>query len=173
MSGQHNRRRGNWPYDAIGNGGSFVASVQPDETQFSTLRNEMVNGMLPFDCVLKLLQTKNSPPQVRQNVYQKYLTAVNIPVLLLPTNSKRLGFVVMNPTASQMFMSYDYPTNMQFGGAGVPLGIPIAANGYFIESNGLASVNDIYVWSLDTNLSYPAPFGGYEAVVTITPDNVI
>jgi hypothetical protein len=167
------RKAPNYPYDALGAGGSNVESVQPDETQFSILRQQFVGGMLPFECVIKLLQAKNSPPQVRQSVYQEYLTAVRKSVLLIPTNTKRLGFIIANPAASTIFFSYDVPFNVELVGVSVPSGIPIPAGGFFIESNGLASVNDIYVFSNDAALNYPAPIIGYEAVVTITPDNVV
>jgi hypothetical protein len=166
--------RANFPYDALGFGGSNLRSHQPDEAQFETLRKRMINGMLPFNCVIELLQAKNSPPQVRQNVYSVDLIHVNEPQLLIPTNQKRMGFVVTNVSTKQIFFSYDFPKEVMVSGTATLVGIPIGSLNYFLESNGLASVNDIYVWCSDsTGGDYPIAVGGWEAVVTISPENVV
>ncbi len=162
--------RANFPYDDLGFGGSNLQSSQMDETQFSLLRQAMLNGMEPMDCIIKLLQAKNSPPQVRQNIYHAHLTAANQPVLLIPTNNKRLGFVVSNDTGANIRFSYDWP--YQFA-SGAFKGIPIITETYFLESNGLASVNDIYVWAEAAEEFTAETIIGYEAVVTISPDNAI
>lgn len=165
--------RANFPYDALGFGGSNTVSRQPDEQQFRLLRDALINGMEPFDCIIKLLQTKNSPPQVRQNQYNCELTAVSKPVLLIPTNTKRMGFVITNLSGSEIWFSYDYPASMQVAGAATLIGLPIPTGAYFLESNGLASINDIYVWTNDAEADFNIGVGGFEAVVTITPQNAI
>jgi hypothetical protein len=162
-------RRANFPYDALGWGGSNLQSQQPDEKQFQMLRAAMRN-MVPFECIIELMQAKNSPPQVRQNIYHANLTAANQPVLLIPTNNKRLGFVVSNDTAANIRFSYDWPYQ---SAAGVFKGIPILTETYYLESNGLASVNDIYVWAEAAEEFEAEVIIGFEAVVTITPDNAI
>lgn len=171
MNNRFRRPRANFPYDAMERGGSNIASVQPDETQFAKLRQHMQNGMLPFECVIELMQAKNSPPQVRQKVYTCVVSAATGPVLLIPTNSKRLGFIVSigQDNSSTLLFSYDYP--IKGTSHGHFLGIPIVG-GYFIESNGLASVNDVYVFTSDTDPEDTFDLVGYEAVVTITPDNI-
>lgn len=173
MNRQTGRRHARWPYEAFPQGGSNTESVQPDETQFDYLRSQMVNGMLPYECVIKLMQAKNSPPQVRQSSYTCILTAANTPVLLIPTNNKRLGFVIANVAEKSIAFSYDAPKTVTIGAGNISAGIPIPTLGFFIESNGLASVNDIYVFSNDATMTYPTTVLGFEAVVTITPDNVV
>lgn len=164
--------RANFPYDALGFGGSNIRAPQPDEAQFRLLRQQMFRGMEPFECIMKLLQTKNSPPQVRQNQYNCELTAAATPVLLIPTNNKRMGFVVTNLSGSEIWFSYDYPAKLQVAGAATFLGLPIPSGAYFLESNGLASVNDIWVWTNDGDADFNIGVGGFEAVVTISPENV-
>jgi hypothetical protein len=159
--------RANFPYDALGFGGSNLGSEQPDEKQFQMLRRAIRN-MVPLECVIELMQAKNSPPQVRQNIYHAHLTAANQPVLLIPTNNKRMGFVVSNDTANDIRFSYDWPYQ---SASGVFKGIPILAETPFLEANGLASVNDIYVWAVASEEFEAETIIGYEAVVTITPEN--
>lgn len=164
----HNNRRnqGNENNDPQPGMRNFVNN-QPDESSLSHLRGEMRGRMRSFDQVVKEVDARNIPPQLRQTPYlSPVMTVDNQPYLLIPSNPNRMSFLVSAPfnNGGIYFFSYGYPVKSGANYVGVP--IANAASGFFQEGNGTVSIDDIYVF-FNGNAGSNAAFIGYEGVLAV------
>lgn len=146
------------------------ASIQPDMSQGEYLRRDFENNDIPFEDVIRLLDAKNLPPQIRQTPYSTMFTASNQTVLLIPSNPNRMSFTVAiidtNSIPSQDLVMFSYgPPVPGFQVNNIGFGVPIAVNSSFSEGNGTVSIDDIYV--IVGNLTHNLLVVGYEGLLAI------
>jgi hypothetical protein len=150
---------------AFANQPAFDPIRQPDEIQLAELRHAIANNSVPLAEVIRLLQSRNAPAQLR-NTPRTYTDVAGFtPSILIEANPNRLGWVLANCNqAANLYFSYGYPIVSTLALLGIQyLGIQIAPAGIYQESNGTISMDDIYVWS-DTAGGTAL---GYEGVLAI------
>jgi hypothetical protein len=135
---------------------------QPDMGAKAALRESMQGNMVPFQEVEKSLFDRNSPAQTRQTPYCVKFVAKNQPFLLIPANPDRQSFLIsVGSDLSDVLWSYDYPIS----GGGTLLGC-VLSGAPFQETNGLVSINDIYIWT--TSDGDVGKFAlGYEGILAV------
>jgi hypothetical protein len=152
----------------------FDPAGQTDEMILAQLLQDIRHrGIRDIGQYLDFISAENLPPQLAQVTFRASITAANTPVKLMPKSARRMGIYVINFTAAgQILFSFDYPTNFGNNAGGqIPVlgGVPIAASNYFEESNGTASINDIWVFTNDpaSALTYPIPVLGYQGGLSL------
>jgi len=171
-SGPRRRRmnlKGTFPYDAYQRGGSNIQSEQPDQGNYSALRDKMRGNMENFDEIIKLLENRNIPPQLRQVPYVVTLaSATTPPQILIPENKNRMSFLVAYVDKALVSPSLCLIT---YGPPPLPnVGLPLLASTPFGESNGTISIDDIVITpynSASNLISYPATVIGFEGTLAI------
>lgn len=137
------------------------SSVQPDETQLGLQRRGAASGHVGFNDVLRYLNAKNVPPQLRQTPYIAKLDAIGQPKLLIPANPNRMSFIVSYNGSDQIVFSYNFPVGIVNG-----LGITVVTGSFFQEGNGTVSIDDIYVYT-NNMADLDTPILGYEGVLAV------
>lgn len=140
------------------------ASSPPDMQQTRLLRQAAADHMIPLSEVLRILNAKNLPPQVRQTPY--FVTFANANAqLCIPGNPQRMGFVFgfvssgVNQATDFVTLSYGPPPNNASG-------IPIPHLGTYQEGNGTVSIDDLWINAFGVT-TFPFTIACYEAVLAI------
>lgn len=147
------------------------ANDQPDMMDKSAFVERMRGKMVPFDDVIRYLDNKNVPPQLREVSYVQYNIGNNDVRLILPANPNRMGFILAQPqtanTATLLAsMSYGFPNKDNNGNF---IGIPFAngGTGTFQEGNGTVSIDDIYVFCNGLDAEVTISILAYEGVLAV------
>ena len=139
-----------------------------DERAAGTRRAQLDTNYAPLDEVIARQRANNSPVQIKQVSFLKFITTVGPAgaVRLIPMNRNRLAIVVSNFTgANLMLFSFGQPVTVGNAlGAGIPL------TPCYQETNGATSIDDVWVFINDpTALEMgPVPVLGYEGNLAIT-----
>lgn len=140
-------------------------SFQPDIASENVVSRGSQQRQVSFTDVIKYLDSRNVPPQLRQTPYVVKIAALNTPYLLIPANPNRMSFNVIGSgaDASFAFVSYNYPLKSS---AGNYMGFPVSNSQNFSEGNGTVSIDDIYITAIDEGLA-GSSFLAYEGVLAI------
>lgn len=139
---------------------------QPDQGSINFERTQMRGGMLPFDEVLKILNARNIPPQVRQTPYYVTFTSTTDIKLVIPANPQRMGFIFgfVSPALTDtdfVMLSYGPPPTRTAG-------LPIPHLGSFQEGNGTVSIDDLYINpNFVADATFPFTIAAFEAVLAV------
>jgi hypothetical protein len=91
--------------------------------------------------------------------YLQFANVVNVPVILLPSNSKRVAFCISNSNTT-------YPLMFSFGpplyNGSTPMGGVVAAMVCYDTVGQYISIQDIWVWYGSASVSFPAVVTGFE-----------
>jgi hypothetical protein len=141
-------------------------AVQPDQIAAA---NVLEGRMIPLKQATDELYNANILPQLRQAPFVGRVTVAGVPVLLIPSNTRRMAFLIANVTSNYfLFFSYGFPVGDD--GAGFPLGIPINPLTAWQEANGTVSVDEIWVWPghpLPLVSGLPFSLLGYEGTLAL------
>lgn len=136
--------------------------IQADQLQFARKAVAEAGNTIPLPLANRnASQTPANQARI-QAEYTQYPflgTLGPSPVLLIPRNTNRSNFYVINLTGGT-------PIFMSFGVTGNPglMGFPIAGNEWFSETNGVISINDIYI---SCGSSTTVSVLGYEGIPSI------
>lgn len=116
--------------------------------------------------IMDRISANNLPPQLVQVPFVVKITADLTPALLIPKNPNRQSFIIsLVSTSVPWGGSYDAPLLV---GAQQPAGLAFASPSQWQESNGSISMNDLYVWTINSGASFPQWFIGYEGRLSVT-----
>lgn len=163
FKGRDPRRR-----DLVSIGGAQLldgSNAQPDQAQFAEQRaRELPENFQSIPQAQGALNNRNIPTQLRYTPFFILIERVANPVLLLPANPARCGYIIdstVSATAVQFSFGYPVPG---LGGNFIGLSIPVAQP--FQESNGSCSIDNIWVWS-NNQADVGENVIGYEGVLAI------
>ena len=144
----------------------YSPRVQGDELAGQNIRRqEFEQGVIPLDEMIDRVDARNLPPQLVQSSFLVVITQWGYAgaQLLIPKNPRRKAYLVSNFLGSNLLMfTWDAPVN---SGANVGAGVPIG--GYFQESNGSITINDLWVFCNDPAETFPMTVLGYEGEISI------
>ena len=150
-------------------GVAYDPAIQGDEltrqAQGDRIRRR---GLADVASVLQHLDAKDLPPQTTPGAYPVILTAQNVPLLLIPRNIRRVGFIISDPgQSSGLCFSYDAPLTVN----GVLMGRPLPTADYEAIGSSVP-ISDIWVWNRNAAgvaplPTYPYPVIGWEASLAI------
>lgn len=124
------------------NAAPFSTSYQPDQYQtLSDQRREAGNFIPLTDAAAQSAESPSNQSRI-QCEYVPFpfvgSLAKGVPQLIIPRNGQRSNLYIINLSLVTVYMSFG--TVQQ-----ALLGIPIAANDFFSEKNGVIGINDIYI----------------------------
>lgn len=131
------------PRAIVRNVRGYDPTIQADQLQFSQQNQATQANTIPLsDAIDTSSQSFASQSRIQAD-YTPFpfigdLTAAQ--ELLIPRNTNRSNFYVINLSADTIFLSLG-TVNPQLPG------FPIASMGYFSETNGVIGINDIYISS--------------------------
>lgn len=150
---------------AFDNGPPYDPTIQADEVQNWQTRQRMATPgvMVPLSEATDAASNSFANQARLLADYTPYaftslLTAAGM--LLIPRNTNRTDWAVINNSASTIFVSLGAIVH------GDNAGFPVPAGEYFQQSNGVTAVNDIYI-STGGAASFAALVLGYEGVPVI------
>lgn len=125
---------------------AFNPRQMPDQLIMAQALALAESNMVPFGFLVKLMQARNAPPQLRQTPRIYADKAGFTPFPLIETNPQRMSFIIANSNVSgeNIFFSYGFPVSTPNGALA---GIELAGGQSYQEANGTISMDDIYVWS--------------------------
>lgn len=146
----------------------YNPAVQPDIAQFNQRRHSLKGHRINLADRRKSENEINSSlkgttltilPQCHMAEFSNSIITANVAQIVLPSNLRRVRFVISNTTAHVIFLSWKQASNAK--------GVPIAVNGSFTESNNV-SVDDIWILSQDAG----AIIGAWEGTFADEANNV-
>lgn len=137
-------------------------SSPPDIEQLSRVR-KFTQFLTPLASLMDRLSAHNLPPQLVQVTFWLKVTADNAPALLIPKNPRRQSFAISLVSTTVPFGgSYGNPISLAIG---LPGGLSFGSPQVWQESNGSVSINDLYVWTINSGAVFPQYFIGYEGLL--------